>query len=216
MSRIIGLAGNVGAGKDTVADALARDGKFVKLAFADALKRELIEAFDCDPAFFNNRVMKEQATWLLTMADCARKEFVDWYVTTRNGEYELQVMGACFFSQARTPRWLMQTWGDFRKANDPGYWIRKLADKIAMHTPHHCFVISDVRFEDEAAFVRGADRGNMVCEVLRPNNPHSSKTQAHSSNNRLTLIDRIILNSGTVNQLERKAERLGKIFLKIT
>lgn len=215
MSRIIGLHGSTGAGKDTVADAMVRTGKFVKLAFADAVKRELIEAFDCDPAYFNNRTLKEVPTEKLCLMNCAREEFVDWYVSTRNGEYEFQTMGACFYSQPRTPRWLMQTWGtDYRKVRDPGYWIRHLAHKINTCTPHHNFVISDVRFEDEAAFVRDQDRGNMICEVLRPNNPYLSKTDGHVSNHRLVSVDRIILNAGTIDGLDRKTERVLKIFFE--
>jgi len=215
MSRIIGLHGVTGSGKDTVADAMVRTGKFVKLSFADALKRELIEAFDCSAAYFNDRALKEVPTEKLCLMNCAREEFVDWYVSTRNGEYEFQTMGASFYSQPRTPRWLMQTWGtDYRKVSDQGYWIRQLAHKINTYTPHHNFVISDVRFEDEAAFVRGQDRGNMICEVLRPNNPYRSKTDGHVSNHRLERVDRIILNAGTVESLDRKTERVLKIFFE--
>lgn len=213
MSRIIGLHGAAGAGKDTIADVLVRTGKFVKLAFADALKTELVHAFDCDPAYFSDRTLKEEPTDHLALINCARSEFIDWYLSTRNGEHEFQTACACFYSRPRSPRWLMQTWGtDYRRCNDPGYWIRQVARKMETYKPHHDFIITDVRFEDEAAFVAFRGKPSIICEVLRPNNPHRSKTAGHISNNRLDHVDRIILNAGSIQSLERKAERLLKSF----
>lgn len=43
---IIGIAGRAGSGKDTVADLLVRDHRFVKIAFADPLKRICKKVFD--------------------------------------------------------------------------------------------------------------------------------------------------------------------------
>lgn len=215
MSSIIGLHGATGAGKDTVADAMVRTGKFVKLAFADAVKRELVEAFDCPPKLFNDRALKEAPSDDLCLMSCTRDSFIDWYLSTPAGKQEFSLTGACFYSRPRTPRWLMQTWGtDYRKVTEPGYWIRKLIRKMETYTPHHNFVISDVRFEDEAAFVKGSRCPNMICEILRPNNPHRSKTDGHVSNYRLASVDRIILNSGSIESLDRKVDRLLKTFFE--
>src|ERR1051325_8980837 len=43
---IIGVCGFAGSGKDTVADEICKDPAFVKLAFADNLKRILMGLFD--------------------------------------------------------------------------------------------------------------------------------------------------------------------------
>ena len=43
---IIGVCGQAGAGKDTIADFLVKDHKFVKLSFADPLKRICHDVFD--------------------------------------------------------------------------------------------------------------------------------------------------------------------------
>jgi len=43
---IIGVAGNAGSGKDTVADHLVKHHGFVKVALADPLKRICREVFD--------------------------------------------------------------------------------------------------------------------------------------------------------------------------
>lgn len=43
---IIGVSGFSGSGKDTVADEICKSPSFVKLAFADGVKRILVEVFD--------------------------------------------------------------------------------------------------------------------------------------------------------------------------
>lgn len=56
---LIGLTGDIGAGKDTVADILVREG-FRHLAFKDPIRDALEGIFGVDPGIFSDRVLKEK------------------------------------------------------------------------------------------------------------------------------------------------------------
>ena len=57
---IIGLTGRSGAGKDTCAEIIQElDGRFIKFAFADALKSEVSESFGVDTEYLYNNALKE-------------------------------------------------------------------------------------------------------------------------------------------------------------
>lgn len=68
----------------------------------------------------------------------------------------------------RSPRWLMQQWGSFRRQTDPDYWVthvrRWLHYQRGHH--HHDLVITDVRMANEATMVRA--EGGFIVRVHRP------------------------------------------------
>ena len=212
---VISLHGLPGTGKDTIADHLVKHYGFGRIAFADALKQEISDSyFDAPVALFNDRRTKAEPIPRLRLVDCKHKPFIDWYLSTRDGEYELSVMGAGFYSQPRSPRWAMQQWGTgYRRSQDKQYWVKRLTENFP--TNDHV-VITDVRYDNEVIEFEVAK--HEVWEIVRPNNPHHNKADKHSSNARLSdqLISRVILNSGTVNQLSRKAARqVDKLLVEI-
>ena len=207
---IVGLHGTVGAGKDSVADHMTRNHGFHKIAFADAVKDDLISMFDVFPRVFYERQSKEVATDLLSFSRLSpgNGEFLDWYIATANGELEAASLGAGLLRLPRSPRWLTQTYGtDYRRVSDENYWINRLADKIAELPIETNVVISDVRFINEAYFIKNESDVNEVWEVIRMNNPHHNKNDRHASNVRLPSVDKVLFNSGTINQLWRKVDR---------
>lgn len=207
---IVGFHGNTGSGKDTAADHMCRKHGFHKIAFADAVKRDLVNMFDVSPQWFNDRTMKGSATDLLSFSRLSpgNGEFLDWYIGTANGELEASSLGAGVLTLPRSPRWLMQTYGtDYRRASDENYWIKRLEQKIATLPACDNIVISDVRFQNEADFVKGESDLNEVWEIIRMNNPHHNKSDRHTSNVRLPSVDKVLFNSGTINQLWRKVDR---------
>lgn len=203
---VISLHGLPGVGKDTIADHLVKHYSFWRIAFADALKKEISDSyFNAPVALFNDRRTKAEPTPRLRLADCNHKPFIDWYLSTRDGEYEFALMGAGFYSQPRSPRWLMQQWGTgYRRSQDNQYWIKRLTENFPANER---VVITDVRYDNEVIEFETAK--HEVWEIVRPNNPHHNKSDKHSSNTRLSdhLVNRVILNSGTMNQLCRKAAR---------
>lgn len=205
---IVGLHGNTGSGKDTVADHMARKHSFHKIAFADAVKRDLVDMFDVSPQWFNDRTMKGMETELLSLGRCTSGEFSDWYIGTAAGQVEAASLGVGVLTLPRSPRWLMQTYGtDYRRNSDVNYWINRLIDTMAAIPTGDNIVISDVRFQNESDFVKGESDTNEVWEIVRMNNPHHNKSDRHTSNMRLPAVDKVLFNSGTINQLWRKVDR---------
>lgn len=60
MLRLIGIDGDKGSGKDTIAEVLIRNYGFKRLAFAQPLKDILSEVFLLSPDSFEDRVLKEE------------------------------------------------------------------------------------------------------------------------------------------------------------
>lgn len=62
-------------------------------------------------------------------------------------------------------RWLLQQWGtEFRRSQDPNYWVEKAVKEIHWAWDKvDLVVITDVRFENEADMIR--DLGGLVVEV---------------------------------------------------
>src|SRR5574337_763232 len=60
MSILLGLHGFTGTGKDTVGDRLWAAHGYCKMAFADPLRDMVAAGFGIDPAYFHDRVKKEE------------------------------------------------------------------------------------------------------------------------------------------------------------
>lgn len=208
MSLLIGLHGHPGTGKDTIADRLQTMHGFKRGAFADALKDELCRAFVCFREYFERREYKPKPTAQLALINCRFAPFVDWYLFSDKGREEVSLYGLTeVMSMSRAPRWLMQTWGtDYRKAEDPGYWIKQLLAKIPDQGD---FVVTDVRFEDEAEALTCLGSYSVIWEVRRPNNP-LHEASGHVSNHRLpaTRIDNSLYNVGTLVDLFKQTDTL--------
>jgi len=110
---IIGLIGQAGSGKDTVAALLGERGWMYQIAFADHLKTEVIEAFDLPRTLLYTPELKEVPTEKLALRNCREAGYVAAYWGLAN-------------LAAVTPRSIMQTWGDWRSSQDPDYFITRV------------------------------------------------------------------------------------------
>lgn len=124
----------MGVGKDAAAAVLVRKYGFVRRAFADALKEEVIERFPdlldmIAGDFFGRR-------WLEWRRETARGDLV-W-------EYKPPLVRA-----------LLQNYGtDVRRRDTSGtYWIDKMEEWIAANAPER-LVITDCRFLNEVAWLQ--------------------------------------------------------------
>ena len=142
---IVGLAGRAGAGKDTCADVLVSRHQFTRLAFADALRREILEGFWTDPALFTVD-LKEIPTPALAIGRC------------NDGLFIKRMVALGFHpAEPRSARQIMQLWGtEYRRNQDEHYWTKRLTQTIdrLWSEGHDRFVITDVRFPNEAHRVR--------------------------------------------------------------
>lgn len=145
---LIGLAGPARSGKSTAADHLVRNHLLEHYAFADPLRSGLMEIFNLDPDDFEGERKEQTLAWL-----------------------------------GRSPRELMQSMGTewARQMVHPDVWV-KIAEQNLNYLQNSLssvvgFVVSDVRFENEAEFIR--QRGGTIIHIHRPDaqavNPHASE-----------------------------------------
>ena len=121
---VVGFTGHMKVGKDTAAGVLVKEFGFVKVGFADALKREVCERFP--------RTLREVSdlTWGSLTGDRLMKLKPPWI------------------------RALLQEYGtEVRRADDPHYWVTKWQDTVD-HLPLMAkVVVPDVRFENEVQVI---------------------------------------------------------------
>lgn len=190
--KLIALAGLHGAGKDTVADALPAR----KLAFADTLYEEVAEAFGVTVERLKDRSRKDTPQEALAVRFCKDVDFFLYIL--------------CCSESARSPRQIFQWWGDYRRAQDPDYFVRALQDRtLLIENSDFCnnaltrLVITDVRFPNEAAMVR--QLGGQVWQVVRPGHEPPRTGHASETTGDEFAPDRVLVNDGSLDELRAAA-----------
>lgn len=168
---IIGLAGQAGSGKDTVRNILELSHDFAGLAFAEpirAMVRELLTSNGCSDDYITNRELKETP---------------------------IPGLGV-------SARHMMQTLGTewARKCLAEDFWLKLAATYMAdlRGQGYRQFVISDVRFANEAEWVRA--QGGEVWMIERPG---LQPVRQHVSECVQFRVDQVLRNDGTLADLER-------------
>ena len=165
MRKIVGLMGVKGSGKDTGARYLTEELGFVRIGFADALYKEVADAFGVTVEFLGNRDTKESDLPQLALAHCRDAAFVRAVREEEGAEafpdYEQ------FLLAPRSPRFVLQLWGtEYRRRRGvDSYWLDIVQAAIEAN-PQRSFVVTDVRFNNEANFIE-AMRGTLI-RVRRP------------------------------------------------
>ena len=195
---LIGLTGAAGAGKDEAAKVLVRAG-WRAMAFADALRIEVAAAWAIDIRLFADRVAKESTTPQLCVKWCQSSQFMAW----------ANHIGLAL-NQPRSPRWVMQAWGTWRRTQTPLYWVNYVEQWVNYQrgVSTRGLVITDVRLANEAAMVRW--RGGHLVRVHRPDLPAlPDDTAAHESEQHNTLPADIDLhNDGDLQHLQTEVWRV--------
>ncbi len=169
---LIGLTGYATAGKDLVA-ALLRMRGYTRLAFADGVREEAVGLIGGEPPL---EIDKDLRTLLRTSA-ITREDF-------------------CAKPTRPEIRRILQQYGtEYRRAQDPNYWVNIVAGKAANTTGPH--VVSDVRFPNETAWIKRS--GGVVWRIVRP----GLKSDGHTSESVLETIseDSRIANDGDLQHL---------------
>ena len=179
--KLIALCGAAGAGKDTVADMLPAR----KLAFADALYREVAEAWGVEQHVLRCRETKETPLGPLALFRCADDSFV------------VESHLADHWGTARSPRQILQWWGDYRRAQDRKYFVD--ATTLAIVDCLDDVVITDVRFPNEAAMIR--QLGGQIWQIRRPGYEAGGTRHASDTAGDEFAPDRVIRNEGGREEL---------------
>lgn len=186
--KLIALCGAAGAGKDTVADMLPAR----KLAFADALYREVAEAWGVEQHVLRCRETKETPTPRLSLMSSTEDEF---FITDA-------MMAHCPYAP-RSPRQILQWWGDYRRAQDPDYFVNSLRFHLEGGHPSQPIVITDVRFPNEAALIR--QLGGQLWQIRRPGYEAGGTGHASDTDGSEFRPDRVLLNGGDLEDLQVQA-----------
>ena len=116
----VAVIGPMRSGKDTVGEYLVTRHKYVRLAFADAIKQEVADTV----SNADNRL---------------------WTVDDIN-------------DQKTRFRPLLQWWGtEFRRHDNPNYWVNKLEERIFPLSSHFRLVVTDARFVNELQMLKRRD-----------------------------------------------------------
>lgn len=176
--RLIALTGPAGTGKDTIADILANDYGYAKLAFADPIRvmlRGLFEFAEIDPAYMGDRSLKEQP-----------------------------IPGLHGVSYRRMAQTLGTEWG--QQCVGRHFWVEMLdrAVQAKRAQGEKLLVVSDLRFNHEALWVReqGGEIWRVVRDVPRVRQ-HISESEMHA-----IAADHTVLNLGGFDELWQTVDGL--------
>ena len=144
---IIGIVGNIGEGKDTIAEYLVNEHNFKRESFAGTLKDAVAAVFGWDRTLLEGQT-KESREW---------REQVDQWWADKLKMPQL------------TPRLILQLWGTevCRRSFHDDIWIASLENKLR-HVDTNV-VISDCRFPNEFAAIKNA--GGIMIRVKRGPEP---------------------------------------------
>lgn len=184
--KLVALCGAAGAGKDTVADMLTAR----KLAFADVLYQEVAEAWGVEQHVLRSRETKERPLECLALFRCADDSFV---------------VDSHFFdhwTKPRSPRQILQWWGDYRRAQDPDYFVKRTRQELInwdWATPGSAFVVTDVRFANEAKLIRAL--GGELWQIQRTGVQAGGTGHKSDTDGSEFKPERVIHNLGTLEDL---------------
>lgn len=192
--KLVALCGAAGAGKDTVADMLPAR----KLAFADTLYREVSEAFGVSVDDLKCRATKETEQESITFERCSDYDFRVWFFHRPTAPASREPWD----TTPRSPRQILQWWGDYRRAQDPDYFVNALWAEIFRDPAAHGFpdiVITDVRFPNEAAMVQ--QLGGQIWQIKRPGYEAGGTGHASDTAGDEFAPDLVVTNSGSLEEL---------------
>lgn len=192
--KLLGMAGVARSGKDTVAHYLKYTHHFRTYAFADPLKEAASKMFGIPLEHFYDSKYKEVTDpfWGISPREMAQK------LGTEGGR---RVFGEDLWIKRAE-----QEWNDYKDQFNGKRDMSFYPDR-----DENGFIITDVRFENEADFIR--KNNGIVIHVKRNS---IEKVREHESENGIQILDNdiVIDNNGTVEELFEKAEHTYQLKIK--
>jgi hypothetical protein len=206
MQKIVGISGKAGSGKTTFAKEAIRMYGGVKMALADAVKEEVEMFLQLVEVPYRKENLygtaKDREEQLLIPANMLH-----------NIDERLRLILSAYFGirgngMVGTFRHLLQLWGtEYRRADNPDYWVDRLRDKI-MCCQEVDIYVDDVRFESEAEAIKSW--GGLLVRVERCGGPFIS-TPNHPSETALDKyegFDEFMHNYGSLGQFKSETIKL--------
>lgn len=203
---IIGIIGNIGSGKDTIAEYLVSKYEYDRDSFAKPLKDAISAIFGWNRFLLEGQT-KESREW--------REQVDEWWATRLDIPH-------------LTPRWILQNWGTevCRHGFHSDIWIASLEKRLSITTK---VVISDCRFNNEIDVLKQS--GGKIIQVTRGMSSHWEKHEVAAANGDLEAIqllkelgihesewawrsakpDFVIVNNGTFEELYEDIDRIIKL-----
>lgn len=196
---IVALTGAAGSGKDSAACALASAG-WRTVAYADAIRSEACKNWHIDERYFTTRHCKDEPFPTLSIDHSKNPDFIRWAMQTLRGSDESP--SECI-SAPRSPRWVMQRWGDYKRRFNTYYWSdivsRWIDYQIAYDNTN--VVITDLRMPWEQTHLKaklqtlervGVNAKLTTIRIHRPglqktDDPHPTEQLIHSLKTDLTI-----------------------------
>ena len=145
MAIVVGISGKRGAGKDTLGSFLTYH-KYKLMPFAGELKDRVRRDFN----------LSKEAT------DGKLKESPTKHTKTIGAGNTVDPLDQISYW---TPREIMIAYGQFFRQFDSLYWVKKVFEKIDALPSNALVAITDVRFRNEAEFIR--ERGGYLVRLER-------------------------------------------------
>lgn len=202
---VVGLTGLPRSGKDTVADYLVQEYGFTKFAFADAVYEEVAEAFGVTVEQLRSVEWKTVAQEALAIVNCKDQNFHSVY-------WEQFTDGPRLSTHPNTSRKILQWWGTEYRRDTCGkdYWLREMALQIEEAGNPDRIVISDVRYDNEAAYcyALGNNLGAKWTSLLKVSRDSTNHT-GHTSDDELSshIISGYLDNNFSVGSLKDRVDR---------
>jgi hypothetical protein len=186
MSHIIAFTGLAGSGKDTAANYLIENHGYQKMSFAATLKDAIAIIFGW-PRDLLEGITDESRKW--------RDEKDEWWSKRLN--------------MYISPRKVLQIWGTelCRQHFHPDIWIASLERQLSQLPKTAKVVITDCRFENEAAIIRNI--GGRVIHIRR-SLTITKENHISESGIKLEKNDILIDNIGSIESLHNKIEDIIK------
>lgn len=220
MTLFIGLCGEAGAGKDTAGamlqEIILKDGarpykQIMRTSFAqpvyalaealsnkslsDRASKEVVQKFDITQArleemcsVFNFYKLDQYEDFPDAWDKFFRGALAPYVHLSHNDKAE--------FALHISPRKLLELVGTElgREILDENVWLQVVIDSVKRNDAK-VVIVTDVRFDNEALFIKNASKRGMVVEILAPKNEHAIKsTHVSAKGINPTLVDNRIVN----------------------
>jgi hypothetical protein len=201
---LIGISGAANCGKDTACNYIANQYNFVKIAFADEIKRILMEVYS----------LSYQQLW----GESKNRSLYDpRYKIPNSDEYLTARLGSQAFGDCGRSLY-ENTWVDYTfkqiKELQTSYFMdyedKRGIFKNYLNPGKKNVVVSDCRYINELNKIK--DMGGKVVRIKKTVTPLKGRTGKHSSevNQHLILnsyFDEIIYNDGSIQDLYKKIDQ---------